>query len=223
MPPIPDLVRDSKLETQFSSDPEYTQHIRYVSGSNLERRRVRKEERWKTEKRLGRGSFGDVRLQRCIYGDNQGDIRAVKEVQKLGGNSYYKELEAIAKFSHDKVCLAIFVFIICFKYFLLTSTQYEHCFVKSYGWYDDDESIFIAMEYFPNGDLHKYLGSPLPENECQRIVSQILEGLDFMHENNFTHRDLKPAVSLSNTFSTRQTKVAPYRIYLLCVKAQTGS
>jgi serine/threonine protein kinase len=53
------------------------------------------------------------------------------------------------------------------------------------------------MEYLPNGDLHKYLESPLPESEGQIIVSQVLEGLDFMHQNGFAHRDLKPAVSLA--------------------------
>jgi serine/threonine protein kinase len=52
------------------------------------------------------------------------------------------------------------------------------------------------MEYLPNGDLHKYLGSAFPEREGQEIVSQVLEGLDFMHQNGFAHRDLKPAVSL---------------------------
>ena len=52
------------------------------------------------------------------------------------------------------------------------------------------------MEYLPNGDLHKYLGLPLPESEGQIIVSQVLEGLVFMHQNGFAHRDLKPAVSL---------------------------
>ncbi|KAL9100406.1 MAG: hypothetical protein Q9163_004216 [Psora crenata] len=48
------------------------------------------------------------------------------------------------------------------------------------------------MEYLPYGDLHKYLNSPLPEKEGQYIVHQILEGLDFMHEEGFAHRDLKP-------------------------------
>jgi serine/threonine protein kinase len=50
------------------------------------------------------------------------------------------------------------------------------------------------MEYLPDGDLHKYLGSPLPEIEGQHIVSQILEGLNFMHDKGFAHRDLKPAI-----------------------------
>ena len=53
------------------------------------------------------------------------------------------------------------------------------------------------MEYLSDGDLHKYLGSPLPEKEGQQIVSQIVEGLHFMHDQEFAHRDLKPAVSLA--------------------------
>ncbi|KAI4159177.1 MAG: hypothetical protein LQ342_006824 [Letrouitia transgressa] len=69
---------------------------------------------------------------------------------------------------------------------------YEQSFVKSFGWYDDNDDVFIAMEYLPYGDLHKYLGSPLPESEGQHIVSQLLEGLHFMHDHDFAHRDLKP-------------------------------
>ena len=53
------------------------------------------------------------------------------------------------------------------------------------------------MEYLPYGDLDNYLGSPLPEKQGQDIVVQVLEGVRFMHDNDFTHRDLKPAVSLA--------------------------
>lgn len=52
------------------------------------------------------------------------------------------------------------------------------------------------MEYLPYGDLQQYLHSPLPEKEGQLLVFQVLEGLRCMHENQFTHRDLKPAVCL---------------------------
>ena len=80
---------------------------------------------------------------------------------------------------------------------LLTQEQYERCFVKSFGWYENDEAIFIAMEYFKHRDLQRHLFSlpPLPESEAQEITFQVLEGLHFMHENRYSHRDLKPGVS----------------------------
>ena len=108
MTPVPDLVQVSKLDTQFYSDPDYVQHIQYVSGSTPRQRRVRKEERWKRERLLGRGSFGTVELERCIQGESEGKVRAVKKVQKLESSNYYRELEAIALFSHSKVELLLF-------------------------------------------------------------------------------------------------------------------
>ena len=72
------------------------------------------------------------------------------------------------------------------------------CFVKFFGWYEslDANTIFIAMEYFKYGDLQRHLKSPLVENEAQQIMMQLLEGLVFMHDNGFAHRDLKPAVGV---------------------------
>ncbi|KGO46196.1 hypothetical protein PEX1_048850 [Penicillium expansum] len=73
--------------------------------------------------------------------------------------------------------------------------EYERCFVKSFGWYQTEASLFIAMEYLELGDLQNYLHDqkqPLPEFEVQGIMFQILEGLDLMHDNGYAHRDLKP-------------------------------
>lgn len=53
------------------------------------------------------------------------------------------------------------------------------------------------MEYMHYGDLEQYLSDSedlLPHDQVQDIVSQITEGIYFMHENRFAHRDLKPAV-----------------------------
>jgi calcium/calmodulin-dependent protein kinase I len=50
------------------------------------------------------------------------------------------------------------------------------------------------MEYLPLGDLDRYLLTRLQNNESRYIIRQLLEGLEFMHDNNFAHRDLKPAV-----------------------------
>ena len=107
MQSLPDLVRLSRLNARFSSDPEYTEHSRDVLASPLERRLIRKEERWKKEKLLGCGSFGDVWLQECIYGDSKGKARAVKQMRKLQNTNYDGELEATAFFSHHEVSMVL--------------------------------------------------------------------------------------------------------------------
>ena len=50
------------------------------------------------------------------------------------------------------------------------------------------------MEYHKLGDLEGHLNQHLTEAEASLITKQLLEGLDFMHTNNFAHRDLKPGV-----------------------------
>lgn len=56
------------------------------------------------------------------------------------------------------------------------------------------------MEYLPLGDLESFLKKPLPESQSRSIVLQILQGLEFMHESQFAHRDMKPGVSLPVLF-----------------------
>ncbi|KAJ5682923.1 kinase-like protein [Penicillium macrosclerotiorum] len=176
MSALPDLVRDSKLSTTFSS--KYTTHLVFDSsaGPQKQTRRKQYEERWAKSKALGSKPFGRVWLEECAVSKGPAKLRAVKQIPKtdIGSkpDSWHRELEAIIKFSHQK---------------------YDGCFVRSSGWFEDTESIFIAMEYIPKGDLSEHLAGPLPEVEARKITYQILEGIQFMHENSFAHRDLKPA------------------------------
>jgi hypothetical protein len=100
---VPDLVRQSKREAQFSPDCQYTQHFYYVSKPGC--RLTKEVEKWKRKKALGSGSFGAVYLEECIQGNEQGKVRAVKEMRKLPDNEYYRELEAIALFSSPQVSI----------------------------------------------------------------------------------------------------------------------
>ncbi len=102
MTPIPDLVQVSKLDTQFYSDPDCTQHVRYVFG-HTSRKKIRQVEKWRREKKLGRGGGGVAWLERCIQGDSERNVRAVKKIRKIESSAYYRELNAIALFSHSKV------------------------------------------------------------------------------------------------------------------------
>jgi len=69
--------------------------------------------------------------------------------------------------------------------------------VRTYGWFENTESVFITMEYFPLGDLQKFMRTspPFSEEATRQIVRQLLGGVDFMHESGFAHRDIKPGVS----------------------------
>jgi len=77
-------------------------------------------------------------------------------------------------------------------------------FVDFFGWFQNDDAMFLAMEYMPLGDLEHniqeietsptHTGSSLSEEDIQEITRQILEGLKIMHMEGFAHRDLKPQV-----------------------------
>ncbi|KAJ5590038.1 hypothetical protein N7450_004010 [Penicillium hetheringtonii] len=176
---LPDLVRDSKLETRFLPDFSVeTVHIyHWHEAEPAQRRPVSLSEHWKRQRKIGGGGYSTVWLESCPKVSRYGvQLRAVKQIE-TGGRfariDFNRELEAIAKFSHPR---------------------YERCFVKSFGWYNTPENLFISMEYMELGDLHDYLldRPVLPETQVQDISYQILEGLQMMHENQFIHRDLKP-------------------------------
>lgn len=67
-------------------------------------------------------------------------------------------------------------------------------FVNFLGWFEDEENIYIAMEYFQHGTLDEFIKETLSENNARIITLQLLEGLKVMHDEHFTHRDLKPEV-----------------------------
>jgi hypothetical protein len=97
-----DLVRDSRLDVTFDSGA--TCHI---VSSRVNGRRQKTQERWERKRQLGSGTFGVVWLESCATSRRKGQLRAVKEIAKhdLGHNpiDYGRELEAMAKFSGDKV------------------------------------------------------------------------------------------------------------------------
>ncbi|VUC37146.1 unnamed protein product [Clonostachys rosea] len=169
---LPDLVRDSRIETSVSGST--TKHTFYEPGRTPEERQRCRIECWDREIVLGSGAYGTVyRERRQEDSGAVQKLRAVKEIRKVVGEQldYTRELEAVIKFSHPR---------------------YGHCFVRAEGWFEIGDSIFIAMEYIELGDLQKYLVGALPEIEVRDIIKQILEGIGFMHDNGFIHRDLKP-------------------------------
>jgi serine/threonine protein kinase len=65
-------------------------------------------------------------------------------------------------------------------------------FVYLHGWYETQDFIFLAMDYFEMGDLSHHLQAKIPEDQARDITQQLLRGLVELHRLGITHRDLKP-------------------------------
>uniref|UniRef100_K3WDC6 Protein kinase domain-containing protein n=1 Tax=Globisporangium ultimum (strain ATCC 200006 / CBS 805.95 / DAOM BR144) TaxID=431595 RepID=K3WDC6_GLOUD len=58
----------------------------------------------------------------------------------------------------------------------------------------ENNMCYVVMDYMEDGDLCDRLikHQRLPESEVQMIISQVLQGLEYLHRHNILHRDIKP-------------------------------
>mmetsp|Transcript_18110 Transcript_18110/g.51079 ORF Transcript_18110/g.51079 Transcript_18110/m.51079 type:complete len:282 (-) Transcript_18110:14-859(-) len=64
--------------------------------------------------------------------------------------------------------------------------------VKLYDFYEKDGILAIVMEFVSRGELLSYIGPKGgPENEVRNVFKQLLEAVQYCHDHNVIHRDLK--------------------------------
>lgn len=166
---------------------------------NVAEPQKKRKEQWRRQKYLGSGAFGTVFLEECIgvvgdveagSEDNTGKLRAVKQIRKARNQTTLskqsvRELNSLVFFSNPAVSIALKLFRSRdFEavrrnqpslLYLLILEKYEYEFVKSFGWYENPSTLFVAMEYCPLGDMDSYLldHGPVPETDGRYISRQI--------------------------------------------------
>ncbi|KAK2705585.1 dual specificity testis-specific protein kinase 2-like [Artemia franciscana] len=63
--------------------------------------------------------------------------------------------------------------------------------LKFYGLVHNENEWSLIMEYAENGTLQSRMAFPMTEEEMLKILADIVEGIQYLHETQILHRDLK--------------------------------
>ncbi|TFY96342.1 protein kinase domain-containing protein [Ramlibacter humi] len=77
------------------------------------------------------------------------------------------------------------------EYALLSRIEHPNV-VRIYAQGFTDDHAYIAMEYFPGGDLRSELGAGMAQQRVLEVLAQIAQALTAIHGLGVIHRDLKP-------------------------------
>ncbi len=138
-------------------------------------------------KELGRGGMGVVYQ---AVRETDGQVVAIKTIRPQGYASsrdmerFLREARILCELNHPNIV----------KFFELREENGQLCF---------------AMEYVPGVDSARLLAStgPLPVSRATRIVCQLLEALQYAHDRQFVHRDIKPGNLLLMSSDDGQDRV----------------
>ncbi|EFJ08009.1 hypothetical protein SELMODRAFT_132554 [Selaginella moellendorffii] len=121
---------------------------------------------------IGRGAFGEVRLCRE---KSTGYVYAMKKLKK-------SEMLRRGQVEHVKA-----------ERNLLAEVDSNYI-VKLYCSFQDDEYLYLIMEYLPGGDMMTLLmrKDTLTENEAKFYIAEAVLAIESIHKHKYIHRDIKP-------------------------------
>jgi serine/threonine protein kinase len=126
------------------------------------------DNRYKFVKHLGLGGFGNVMLAEETHTNDLVAIKQLHNPDKEKQISIIREMQIISRFNHPNIVI------------------YKHHFKQN-------DQFFMVMEYCPKGSLRKLIPNrKLSNTYVWKWAQTLCETLQYVHEKNITHRDIKP-------------------------------
>ena len=149
--------------------------------------------------RLTKDEFKEFEILKQNNSDYQIGLGAFSKVY-LGKHIPTKELYAIKKISKKELISKIDSIEIINREIELHSKLFHKNIIHLVAIYENEEFIYIILEYLNKGDLYKLIRKKQinKENQCYSYFIQIVNAVLFLHENNLIHRDIKPENILLN-------------------------
>ena len=122
------------------------------------------------QKKIGEGGMAHIYLARHTASGEERVLKLVQLSEEYEGESakrFVQEYSLLMQVSHRNV-----------------ARVYQHGHEDGYA--------YMAMEYFPGGDLRKFLLQPCAPSMAVACLIQIAGGITAVHRTGVVHRDLKP-------------------------------
>ncbi|CAL1396325.1 unnamed protein product [Linum trigynum] len=167
---------EKKLADAEVTEEEQSNLIKYLEKKETEFMRLQRHKMGADDfeplTMIGKGAFGEVRI--CKE-KSTGHVYAMKKLKK-------SEMLRRGQVEHVKA-----------ERNLLAEVE-SNCIVKLYCSFQDEEYLYLIMEYLPGGDMMTLLmrKDTLTEDEARFYVGETVLAIESIHRHNYIHRDIKP-------------------------------
>ncbi|CAI9300721.1 unnamed protein product [Lactuca saligna] len=170
------ILLEKKLADADVSEEDQNNLLKFLEKKETEYMRLKRHKMGADDFELltmiGKGAFGEVRVCRE---KTTGSVFAMKKLKK-------SEMLRRGQVEHVRA-----------ERNLLAEVD-SNCIVKLYCSFQDDEYLYLIMEYLPGGDMMTLLmrKDTLTEDEARFYVAETVLAIESIHKHNYVHRDIKP-------------------------------